>query len=73
MKVTPKRRKLARETALSNMGFTLYLEDLRVLPITPTQCLGLLASLCELIALETNRYALERRIASWQNVSTTEV
>ena len=28
---TPKRRKLARETALSNLGFTLYLEELSVL------------------------------------------
>ena len=30
---TPKRRKLARETALSNLDFTLYLEELRVLPV----------------------------------------
>ena len=27
MAPTPKRRKLARETALSNLGFTLYLEN----------------------------------------------
>ena len=31
------------------------------------------ASLCKLIALETNRYAHQRRICNWQNVSVGEV
>ena len=37
MTPTPKRHKLARETALSNLGSNLYLEELRVLPIISTQ------------------------------------
>ena len=31
------------------------------------------ATLCELIALETNRYALQRGVAKWRDVSTAEI
>ena len=37
MAPTPKRRKLARETAISNLDFTPYLEELRVLSVISTQ------------------------------------
>ena len=85
MAPTPKRRKLARETALKvSLQSGLYpvfrglegpAHDINPGNSNALDYLLLLwpASLCELIALETNRYALQRGIASWQNVSTTEV
>ena len=81
---TPKRCKLARETALKVLQSGLYqvfsgLEG-PTHNINPSDNNALdyflllwPASLCELITLETSRYALLRGIASWQSVSTTEV
>ena len=82
---TPKRRKLAREKALTNsLGSGLYpvfmgIEDPSH-DANPGDSNGLdyllllwPATLCELIALETNRYALQRGVAKWRDVSTAEI
>ena len=82
---TPKRRKLAREKALTNsLGSGLYpvfmgiegpSNDANPGDSNALDYLSMLwpATLCELIALETNRYALQRGVAKWRDVSTAEI
>ena len=82
---TPKRRKLAREKALKvSLQSGLYptfrgiegpSRDMDPRENSALDYLLLLwpASLCELIALETNRYAMERGLSTWRSTSPTEV
>ena len=82
---TPKRCKYAKETALRaslNSGLYPTFEGIegpsRDIPPNennPFEYLSLLwpASLCELIALETDRYALQNGARNWQSVSVAEL
>ena len=82
---TPKRRRLANNSALTaSLHSGQYPEFLRVhgpsKDLNPNDngaldCLLLLwpASLCDLIADETDRYAYERGTAKWRNTSTAEI
>ena len=82
---TPKRRKLAREKALKNSlesglypmfeGIEGPSHDANPGDSNALDYLSLLwpATLCELIALETNKYALQRGVAKWRDVSTAEI
>ena len=85
MAPTPKRRKLARGKALKvSLQSGLYppfrgiegpSRDVDPGDSSAMDYLLLLwpSSLCELIALESNRYALQRGLANWRNTSPSEV
>ena len=82
---TPKRRKVAQARALkASLDSGLYpklrgihgpAQDLAPNENSVFEYLLLLwpAALCELIALETNRYANQKGVSNWQSVSVAEV
>ena len=82
---TPKRRKLAMEKALKNSlesglypifgGIEGPSYDVNPGDSNALDYLSLLwpTTLCELIAVETNRYTLQRGVANWRNVFTAVV
>ena len=82
---TPKRRKFARDKALeASLGSGLYptfqgihgpAQDLNPKDNDALEYLRLLwpESLCELIALETDRYANQKGVTNWVSVSVSEV
>ena len=82
---TPKRRRVERDTglvaSLSSGHYPVFLgmhgpsQDLNPKDSSPFDFLSLLwpASLCASIAMETNRYACQKRAQNWHDTGTPEI
>ena len=82
---TPKRRRVARDAglaaSLSSGHYPVFLgmhgpsQDLNPKDSSPFHFLSLLwpASLCTLIAMETNRYVCQKRAPNWHDTGTSEI